>query len=204
MLLDVALLDIFDFYLGNTYEKQAWQTLVHVCRNWRNVVFGSPRRLNLRLVCRDTTPARETLDVWPLLPIIIWAHFSTTLDAGNIIAALERNDRVCKMDIFDVPSSGAEKVLAALQQPFPALTDLRYGFQFQKEITPGVRASFLGGPSPGLQTRHSRHSQICSIGSGPRGGKCQRFVLRSWVDLHQVCKHSGSMAFHFRNYQCYF
>src|SRR5216684_7127928 len=26
-----------------------WQPLVHVCRRWRVLVFGSPRRLNLRL-----------------------------------------------------------------------------------------------------------------------------------------------------------
>jgi hypothetical protein len=157
MLPDLALLEIFDFYVGDTYLKQAWHTLVHVCRKWRDVAFGSPRRLNLRLVCGVTTPARETLDVWPLLPIIISAHsFSTTWDVGNIIAALEHNDRICKILIFDVPSSGTETVLAVLQQPFPALTDLQYVFQFQKENVPVVPASFLGGSAPGLQTLRLR------------------------------------------------
>jgi len=155
MLPDLALLEIFDFYVGDTYLKQAWHTLVHVCRKWRDVAFGSPRRLNLRLVCGVTTPARETLDVWPLLPIIISAHwhsFSIAWDVGNIIAALEHNDRICKMGIDGVPSSGMAKVLAAFQQPFPALTSLRFGHQFQKESVPVVPASFLGGSAPGLQS----------------------------------------------------
>ncbi len=33
----------------------------HVCQKWRSVVFGSPRRLNLRLLCTKRTPVREML-----------------------------------------------------------------------------------------------------------------------------------------------
>jgi len=36
---DNALLEIFDFYLDGA-RIEAWITLVHVCRNWRSVVFG--------------------------------------------------------------------------------------------------------------------------------------------------------------------
>jgi hypothetical protein len=32
------------------FTIQAWHTLVHVCRKWRTVVLGSPRRLDLRLL----------------------------------------------------------------------------------------------------------------------------------------------------------
>ena len=53
---DDVLLRIFDFYvdMGRLYVKkeiEEWQTLVHVCRRWRGLVLGSPRRLNLRLWC---------------------------------------------------------------------------------------------------------------------------------------------------------
>ena len=65
---DVALLKIFDCYVdqargddGDSPEIEAWHTLVHVCRKWRSVVFGSPRRLNLRLLCTKRTPVREML-----------------------------------------------------------------------------------------------------------------------------------------------
>ena len=44
MLPDIALLETFDFYV---HDAQKWYTLVHVCRKWRSVVFGSPRRLGL-------------------------------------------------------------------------------------------------------------------------------------------------------------
>ena len=46
MVPDVALLEIFGVYTW----LESWYTLVHVCRKWRNVVFGSPCRLNLRLL----------------------------------------------------------------------------------------------------------------------------------------------------------
>jgi hypothetical protein len=46
---------------------EEWQSLVHVCRRWRSLVLGSPRRLNLRLYCTPETPAKDTLDVWASL-----------------------------------------------------------------------------------------------------------------------------------------
>ena len=69
MLPDVPLIEIFDFYVDEAPE--AWSTLVHVCRTWRNLVFGSPRRLNFRLYCSIRTQVREKLDVWPNLPIFV-------------------------------------------------------------------------------------------------------------------------------------
>ena len=52
MLPDVALLDMFDFYVNQAREEgkeeeedlfniRAWHTLVHVCRKWRTIVLGS-------------------------------------------------------------------------------------------------------------------------------------------------------------------
>jgi F-box-like len=105
MIPDVVLLGIFDFYIPKKhfhyYKKQieAWHTLAHVCRKWRNVVFGSPRRLNLRLCCVARTPVREMLDIWPPFPIIIWDHNPDSRDEDNIAAALEHNDRICQLII---------------------------------------------------------------------------------------------------------
>ena len=93
MLPDVALLEIFDFYLDGEW-MEAWHTLVHVCQKWRNVVFGSPRRLNLELSCTGRTPVRETIDAWPRLPISVWGHGHNKWGMDNIIAALEHNDRI--------------------------------------------------------------------------------------------------------------
>ena len=155
MLPDVVLLEIFDFYMDEEpdgKEIEAWHTLVHVCRSWRSVVFGSPRRLNLQLYCTARTPVRQTLDVWPLLPIVIKVHSIDRWNNGNILAALEHNDRISKLAISDIPSSETENALAALQQPFPALTYL--DFQFETESAPVLPASFLGGFASALQTLH--------------------------------------------------
>src|SRR6266576_4619959 len=102
MLPDVALLEIFDCYVNQAREDeedwpptkiQAWDTLVHVCQKWRSVVFGSPHRLDLRLLCTDKTPVKETLAVLPPLPIVI-VQMGQPTHTDNIIAALEHNDRV--------------------------------------------------------------------------------------------------------------
>jgi hypothetical protein len=150
MIPDVALLRIFDFYLD---EGWRWYTLVHVCQKWRNVVFGSPRRLNLRLRCTAGTQVRETLEVWPPLPIAIRAFGYETWGVDNIIAALGHNNRICKLDLFTFPiisSSQLEMVLAAMQKPFPALT--RPHLRDSDETAPADPDLFLGGSAPRLQT----------------------------------------------------
>ena len=108
---DDVLLYIFDFYMdfyatGNRHQStegalDAWQTLVHVCRRWRCLVFGSPRRLNLRLLYTAKMPARESLDVWPALPLIVSSDVSST-SVDNVIVALGHSDRVCQIDLSGV------------------------------------------------------------------------------------------------------
>ena len=39
MLPDLALLEIFDFYMFES-RIEVWQTLVHVCQKWRSIVLG--------------------------------------------------------------------------------------------------------------------------------------------------------------------
>jgi len=146
---DVALLEIFDCYLHNA-DIDAWHTLGHVCRKWRNVVFSSPCRLDLRLHCNATTPVREMLDIWPVLPIAIWSYGHEKWGMDNIFAALEHIDRICAMGLFDIPSSELEKVLAEMQQPFPALTVLYLAFNDETPLV--VPASFLGGSAPLLHS----------------------------------------------------
>ena len=48
MLPDDVLLEIFDFIVEEEGRRgkvdfEKWHTLVHVCRRWRSLVFGSPR-----------------------------------------------------------------------------------------------------------------------------------------------------------------
>jgi len=133
-------------------RPRRWPTLVHVCRRWRSVVFGSTRRLNLRLRCTYKTPAKETLDIWPALPIIIedtFSRFSRSKGASNIIAALKHPDRVRRIRLYDIPISVLNRFAAAMKNPFPALTDLTLGAH--SKIVPVLPDSFLGGSAPRLQ-----------------------------------------------------
>ena len=148
MLPDVALLEIFHFYVDDHRRTEAWHTLVHVCRKWRNVIFGSPRRLNLRLSCKARTPVREMIDAWPVLPIHVSSHGHDEWGVDNITAALEHNDRIRELDLAYLTSSQMEKVFAAMQRPFPALD---YLYLYSESETSVVPASFLGGSAPQLQ-----------------------------------------------------
>jgi hypothetical protein len=131
-------------------ETEVWQPLVHVCRRWRSVIFGSPHRLNLQLVCTAKTPARDTLDVWPALPLLIWKNWDDNSRTGldNIIPVLERSDRVCQINL-NIPSLEWEKVSAAMQEPFPELTFLKL---MSYEMVTVLPDSFLGGSAPRLQS----------------------------------------------------
>ena len=151
---DVALLEIFGFYMYEEQKGARWYALVHVCRKWRKVVFGSPRRLNLRLYCRAGTPVRKTLDVWPPLPIVVMVYGDEAWDEGDIVTALERNERVCGIDLWPgyIPNSRLEKLFAAMQQPFPTLSRLQLHCEARDQTAPVFPKSFLGGSAPRLQS----------------------------------------------------
>ena len=126
-----------------------------MCRCWRSVVFQSPLRLNLQLLCTPTTRAKDTLDIWPPLPLIIsdirlFGVGSTALD--NIIAALERNDRVCKIHLYRTSSLECDVTdSAAMQKPFPELTNLIL-IMSEDESWSKLPDSFLGGTTPRLRS----------------------------------------------------
>ena len=167
MLPDLALLEIFDYYMDEQHDLpdrldmfglyfdeedvEAWCTLVHVCRKWRNIVFGSPRRLNLRLFFDARTAVKKKLDAWPSLPMFVCANDSNMWGVDNVIAALEHNDRICRLDILEVPGFQMTKILAKMQQPFPALTKLALQLWPLGEQAPVVPTSLLGGSAPHLQ-----------------------------------------------------
>jgi hypothetical protein len=149
---DEVLLVIFNFFVDKDAKKkkdaESWQSLVHVCRRWRSIVFGSPRRLNLRLVCGAKKPVNGTLDVWPPFPLVIRGGAYTLKRVENIVAGLERSDRVFQIELRGI-ASRMETVLAAMEQPFPKLTDLVVKTHFG--MVTDLPDSFLGGSSPHLR-----------------------------------------------------
>ena len=163
-LTDDVLLEIFHFHVDQPWNElgdgeegeqeamEAWQSLVHVCRRWRSVVFGSPRRLDLRLVCTANTPARDTVDVWPALPLVIQDIDDRRGSVANIVALLERSDLVRQIDLWDVSSSQLEDLSKAMQVPFPELTHLLLFHSDETEPVLSLSDSFLGGSAPQLRS----------------------------------------------------
>ena len=165
LLPDDVLLEAFYFYVTNKgpatkTKTEAWQILIHVCRRWRHIVLGSPRRLDLRLFCTASTPAKDMLDIWPAFPIVVQGHVveridkksnlvSDDSDVDNIVAALKRSDRVCQI-IVACTTSQMEKVSAVMQEPFPELTDM--WLRQWDEMVPVFPDSFLGGFAPRLRS----------------------------------------------------
>jgi hypothetical protein len=148
-----VLLDIFDHYVDPTrkYDKlEAWCTLVHVCRKWRNIVLESPLRLNLRICCHPSTPVRAKLDVWPALPIVLAQHneyWEPEWGVANFATALEQNNRICQIDLSNVPPSQMGEILAAMHKSFPVLTYLNLESEGETLATD----LFLGGSAPCLR-----------------------------------------------------
>ena len=177
---DDVLLDVFDFYVKinlsspniGKREIEAWQSLVHVCRRWRNLVFGSPRRLNLQLQCNNNTPrrlnlqlqrnkytpAKDPLDVWPALPINIAGNMLSSSGNDSVIAVLGKSSRVRKVCLYFHNFAGwkLEEVLAQMQVPFPELTVLQLASS--DKTAPVIPDSFLGGSAPRL-----RHFELNGI-----------------------------------------
>ena len=150
---DHPLLEIFSFCLDQAWADP-WRALIHVCQRWRYVVLGSPRRLNLRLLCTPRRPVRKMLHIWPPLPLMIsnpgCPEVSWTRGAGNVIAALRHKDRIVQISLFDVPSELWQRIIGAMKEPLPALKKLRLWSNFSP--MGALPASFLGGSAPLLQS----------------------------------------------------
>ena len=150
-----VLLEIFDLYVDSTRKYngvEAWCTLVHVCRKWRNIVLESPLRLNLRIHCHPAKPVREKLDKWPALPVVLAQYdeeWQREWGMDNVATALEQNNRICHIRLCGVPTWQMEEILEAMHKPFPVLTGL--WLESNGETASVDPESFLGGSAPCLQ-----------------------------------------------------
>jgi hypothetical protein len=134
----------------NKRRAWKWRFLVHVCQRWRLVVFASPQRLDLRILCTRRTPVRKNLRIWPTLPIVLYLSGRSIRPNAehDAITVLEHPDRICDVTLL-VPGPRLEKLAKVMQVPFPLLTHL--------VISPGagyaptLPSEFLGGSAPSLR-----------------------------------------------------
>ena len=159
---DDVLLQIFEFCrVGHIPLRSPfppileWRRLVQVCRKWRQLIFSSPRRLDLYLFCTCGTPVRKSPGLWPAFPIVIdyinHLYFVkcnlkslSSNDEKNVNATLEHPDRICYIKLPVTTS-----LLKHVAQPFPILTHL--WLSADPESGPVLPSSFLGGSAQCLQ-----------------------------------------------------
>ncbi|KAH9055708.1 hypothetical protein EDB87DRAFT_1687908 [Lactarius vividus] len=146
---DDVLLEIFDSCrkghtpVWSTFTVEwGWHLLVRVCQRWRQLVFGSPRRLDVQLPCTHGILVRTNLDFWPPLPLSIRYEYNrlNVDDEDSIFAALEHPDRVSQVDLC---------LTGTLLEEAAAEMEMR--------DQPTLPSGFLGGSAPRLQDLHLEH-----------------------------------------------
>jgi hypothetical protein len=126
---DNVLLETFDFFrllqivpsvpsfLKPKDWNLSWVTLTQVCRRWRYIVLGSPRRLHLRVLCTPTTPTRMLPDIRPPFPITIYnipAVDERSVD--NLTAAVEHRDRISQIYILNTNGPVLERLTSSFDR----------------------------------------------------------------------------------------
>jgi hypothetical protein len=155
MLPENVLLEIFDFYRNYSDNRLwKWHLLVHVCRRWRQIVFSSPVRLNLRILCTSRISVEESLSIWPTVPIDIEYSYSGgeigPRGHDNVIAALKHPDRVCDVSLrIKGPQFKLGQVVTVMKEPFPVLT--RLYIRSDDSNVPALPEDFLGRSAPRLR-----------------------------------------------------
>lgn len=157
MLPDDVFLEIFDSFRkchnpdSSFTPVWMWYRLVQVCQRWRQLIFASPRYLDLQLLCTNGTPVRENLNCWPPFPIAVhypeYRHL-TPYDEGNIFAILNQPGRIRQIDLT-LTGTQLTEVATAMQQLFPVLTHLC--LRWADARPPAFPSGFLGGSAPCLQ-----------------------------------------------------
>jgi hypothetical protein len=158
-----TLLGVFDFYRLDAMMQPwmlilkrpwEWHRLAHVCRKWRHVISMSPRRLDMRILCKYGAPIGSTLRSWPTLPLVVRFDSDARRESkhlpGNIVVALRRPDRLCEID-FDVTNSMTGSIVELIQKPCQALESIRIRVKDAKGPSIVVRNAFLGGSAPHLR-----------------------------------------------------
>ena len=127
------------------------------------MVFASPHRLDLRLVCTFNRPARlrkKVLEIWPTLPIAVWYPYQSAVqgrslilvvDENNVSVALQYPDRIREINLF-VTCSLLLKLGAQVLVSFPALEYLQ--LESPTKPTLALPVGFLGGTTPKLRVIH--------------------------------------------------
>jgi len=159
MLPDDVLLNVFDFYRVDSFcYPWTWVPLVHVCRRWRQIIFSSVHRLDLRVLCKPQTRVSELLSFLPPTMLILVSNLdapmpgpSLSLEDGNqVITAIEQRDRVRSIHLQGLSRPLLEQISKMMQQTFPTLKRLWLWSEY--EVAPVLPEEFLGGSAASMDS----------------------------------------------------
>jgi hypothetical protein len=109
-------------------RQRWWYKLAQVCQRWRSIIFASPSRLDLHLLCTYGTPVADMLTHSPPLPLTIYYpdkyRKMTKKDEKCILLALQHRDRVRHI-MLAFRTSSWQKVITAMDEQFPTLERMR-------------------------------------------------------------------------------
>jgi len=116
---------------GGAWDRERWwYKLAHVCRRWRQLIFGSSSYLGLRLLCTHGTPVAEMLAHSPPFPLVIdylnGERKITPDDKEGILLALRHCDRVLRIRLR-MPVANLKNLIVAMDREFPILEFLYIG-----------------------------------------------------------------------------
>jgi hypothetical protein len=105
-------------------RQRWWYKLAQVCRQWRSLIYLSPSRLDLHLLCTYGTPVADMLTHSPPLPLTIYYYHNhqetTAEDEEGIRIALRHRDRVHHVRLA-LPTSSLQNIISVMDEPFPVL-----------------------------------------------------------------------------------
>ena len=128
---------VVEGWKGHRDRVRWWYKLVHVCRRWRHLVFGSASYLGLCLLCTHGTPVADMLAHSPPLPLVIDHDFcgSTAGDAKQLMILIDPQHRD-RMRGIRLSNALPEKLIVAVDDEFPMLEYLsivpRSGLNFTR------------------------------------------------------------------------
>ncbi|KAH9011539.1 hypothetical protein EDB83DRAFT_372721 [Lactarius deliciosus] len=169
-LTDNVLLDIFDFIRCSEpadevgfYPIWKWRPLVRICHRWREIIFASPLRLDLQLLCTHRKPVMKYLSCWPpTFPVAVDYGYNsgknlTLDDEDNMFTTLELREirermRLLRLSITD---GVLAEVITLMREPFPELKHLSISSHLGRDTlgqdAPVLPDDFLGGSAPSLR-----------------------------------------------------
>ena len=138
-----------------------WQRLVQVCQRWQQIIYGSPKYLDLHPYCSPAArePFRKHHSHWPDFPLILNYQIGPDEDEAVdcLVAALEHSNRVHHLDLYIGSwDSRVYEVLKRMRVSFPALTHLKLEGPdtYDKHNIYDISRNFLGNIAPCLQHIH--------------------------------------------------